>query len=102
MYPLYKGQMEAQQNHTYLNPKWPWYVVTGSAGCSEGLEWFDDVLIPPWSVVRSVSYGYGHLQVHNATHLYWDQMLDEANAGRDWVWVVRDQTRRGQPTTVQL
>ena len=98
MAPIHQGVMEVQQNHTFRNPQHPFYIVTGSAGCSEGLEWFDDVLIPPWSLVRSVSYGYGHLQVHNDTHMYWDQLLDEGQQGRDWLWVVRDKTRKGQST----
>jgi hypothetical protein len=96
--PVFRGQYEQQANHSYVDPHFPVHIVSGSAGCSEGLEWFDDVLIPPWSVVRSVSYGYGHLLVHNDTHAYWDQLLDEGAGGRDWVWISRNHTRRGQAT----
>ena len=90
--------MDVQQNHTHTNPRYPVHIVTGSAGCQEYLEWFDDVFIPAWSVVRSPTYGYGHLIVHNETHLYWDQLLDEGRGGRDWLWIERNVTRRGQPT----
>ena len=94
--PIYRGQFEPQPNHTYTNPRFPIHVVSGSAGCQEGLEYFDEYLFPAWSVVRSPTYGYGHLVVHNATHMYWEQVLDEGKGGLDWLWVERDQTRRGQ------
>ena len=98
IFPVWQGHIDVQQNHTHHNPRYPVHIVTGSAGCQEYLEWFDDVFVPAWSVVRSPTYGYGHLIVHNETHLYWDQLLDEGRGGRDWLWIERDATRRGQPT----
>ena len=97
-FPVHSGVMDAQQNHTHLNPLYPIHIVSGSAGCQEGLEWFDNVFVPAWSVIRSGTYGYGHLQVHNATHLYWDQLLDEGKQGRDTLWIMHDKTRRGMKT----
>ena len=44
----------------------------------------------PWSVVRSATYGYGHLVVHNRTHLQWDQLLDEGRGGTDQLWIIKD------------
>jgi hypothetical protein len=80
----------AQSNHTYINPKYPTHIVTGSAGCQEELEWFDPVNFAAWSVVRSPTYGYGHLIVHNQTHAYWDQLIDEGRQGRDTLWIIKD------------
>ena len=56
---MYRGVYEPQSNHSHSDPRLSIHIESGSAGCSEGLKWFDDVLIPPWSVVRSVSYGCG-------------------------------------------
>ena len=98
IFPVYAGRMDPQQNHTHRNPLYPVHIITGSAGCSEGLEWFDDVFVPSWSVVRSGTYGYGHLRVHNATHLYWEQLLDEGKQGLDTLWIVHDSSRRGIKT----
>ena len=101
-FPVYAGMWDPQQNHTHLNPKYPVHIVTGSAGCQEGLEWFDNVFVPAWSVIRSGTYGYGHLVVHNATHLYWDQLLDEGKQGRDTLWIVHSKSKRGQKTGASL
>ena len=99
MLPLWRGQFERQVlNHTYVNPTLPIHIVSGSAGCQEGLEWFDTVLFPEWSIVRSPTYGYGRLVVHNVTHMYWEQLLDEGKQGLDTLWVVRDKSRKGEPT----
>ena len=97
-FPIYRGQWETHSNHTYRDPKAVVHIVSGSAGCSEGLEYFDEYLFPAWSVMRSPTYGYGHLMVHNETHLYWEQLLDEGKGGKDWLWVTRNATRKGQPT----
>ena len=98
IFPVYNGIIDPQQNHTHVNPRYPVHIVSGSAGCQEYLEWFDNVNYPAWSVVRSGTYGYGHLTAHNATHLHWDQLLDEGYGGTDWLWIQRNATRRGQPT----
>ena len=128
IFPVWRGQIDPQQNHTHHSPRFPIHIVSGSAGCQEGLEWsallpthtgskarpaavrlpklmsafcpsalrFDNVNYPAWSVVRSGTYGYGHLIVYNSTALYWDQLLDEGNGGRDWLWILRNETRKGQ------
>lgn len=102
IFPVYNGKVDKQHNHTHVNPKYPVHIVSGSAGCQEGLEWFDDVFIPSWSVVRSGTYGYGHLIVHNATHLYWEQLLDEGKLGKDHLWIEHTKTRRGMKTGVAI
>jgi len=98
IFPVWRGMLDQQLNHTHHNPLYPIHIVTGSAGCQEYLEWFDDVNYPAWSCVRSPTYGYGHLQIHNSTHLYWEQLLDEGRQGLDTLWISRDQTRKGQTT----
>ena len=100
-YPIYRGQWEAQHaNHTYHNAQATVHIVSGSAGCQEGLEGFDEYLYPAWSVMRSGTYGYGHLLVRNATHLYWEQLLDEGKGGLDTLWMTRNVSRKGQPSNV--
>jgi hypothetical protein len=47
----------------------------------------------PWSVVRSSTYGYGHLTVYNSTHLYWEQLLDEGRGGKDPLWIIKKSKR---------
>lgn len=90
-FPVSFGQIDlAQQNHTYVNPKYPVHIITGSAGCSEELEWFDPVNFAAWSNVRSPTYGFGHLKIFNSTHLFWDQLIDEGRQGKDHLWIIKD------------
>jgi hypothetical protein len=49
----------------------------------------------PWSAFRSSSYGYGHLEVHNRTHLHWRQLLDEGRGGNDHLWIIREGSENG-------
>jgi hypothetical protein len=90
MFPVYNGQVDQQSNHTYVNPKFPVHIVTGAPGCQEYFDYYDDVFYGPWSAVRSSTYGYGHFIVHNKTHVYWDQLIDEGASPADTLWVVRD------------
>jgi len=89
-FPVYQGLIDVQANNTYTNPKYPAHIITGSAGCQENYDTFDYVFYGPWSVLRSSSWGYGHLKVYNSTHLYWDQALDEGRSGWDTLWVIKD------------
>jgi len=89
-FPVYKGEPDIQSNNTYINPKYPVHIITGSAGNEEDLGDFDDVLYGRWSAVRSSTYGYGHLIIYNNTHLYWEQLLDEGKGGKDILWIVKD------------
>jgi len=34
-------------------------------------------MLHPWSAVRSDDYGYTRMTVHNATHLYMEQVSDD-------------------------
>ena len=59
----------------------------GSAGCSEGLEYFGDTG-GPWSAFRSATYGYARMLVANSTHLHWEQLLDSTGEVLDEMWLV--------------
>merc|ERR1711865_1181222 len=64
------------------------HIVSGSAGCDENLDKFNGPL-GPWSAVRDMAYGYGHMNVMNATHLQWEQ-LNAANATvSDSIWIIK-------------
>jgi len=93
-FPVYQGVWEKQLNHTFINPESPTHIISGSAGCQEDYDYFDDVFYGPWSVLRSASYGYGHLRVYNSSHLYWDQLLSEGQAGLDYLWIIKDAALR--------
>ena len=38
---------------------------------------------------HSASYGFGHLIIHNTSHLYWEQLLNEGQGGKDTLWIVK-------------
>lgn len=42
-------------------------------GCREFHDFFDEEQ-PEWSAFRSLDYGYMRLRVHNASHLYTEQV----------------------------
>lgn len=90
--PVRNGVIDQQADlNRYVDPKYPTHIIAGAGGCREYFNYFDEVFYGPWSVVRSATYGYGHLTVHNATHLHWDQLLDEGRGGRDELWIVKTQ-----------
>jgi hypothetical protein len=93
LFPVFRDQIDFQDNHTYVNPKYPVHLVLGAAGNQEDLDYFDEVFWGRWSAARSASYGYGHLRVHNKSHLYFDQLLAEGDQGKDEFWIVKDNTR---------
>ncbi|XP_060531907.1 acid phosphatase type 7-like [Cylas formicarius] len=84
-YTVYNGSFE----QPYVNPKAPIHFTTGSAGCKEGRENFNDTR-PIWSAFISRDYGYTRLKIYNSTHLYWEQVSDD-KLGEiiDHVWVVK-------------
>eukprot|EP01116_Phalansterium_solitarium_P013019 TRINITY_DN2984_c1_g1_i1.p2 TRINITY_DN2984_c1_g1~~TRINITY_DN2984_c1_g1_i1.p2 ORF type:complete len:484 (+),score=175.47 TRINITY_DN2984_c1_g1_i1:107-1558(+) len=88
-FPVFRGQIDPQQNHTYINAKYPVYLVSGAAGCQEDLDYFDNVHYAPQSAFRSSTYGYAHLKMVNSTHLHWRQLLDEGNQGEDELWLIK-------------
>ena len=80
----------------YTNPLAPIHIVTGAAGCPEGIQSFGPPL-GPWSAVRVAEYGIGHLDVKNATHAYFEQINVPNKTGglgpvvlADAIWVIKD------------
>jgi hypothetical protein len=103
--PVFNGTFDAQPDaNVYVDPLYTTHIIAGSAGCREFFDYFDNVFYGPWSIYRSSTYGYGHLTIHNSTHLYWDQMLDEGREGqRDVMWIVKKAKRKifNQPTVTE-
>jgi hypothetical protein len=89
-YPVFQNKIDIyQMNHSYVNPYYPIHILTGAAGCPEDLDYYDEVFYGPWSVVRSSTYGYGHLTIVNETTLHWVQYLNEGD-GTDELWITKD------------
>eukprot|EP01104_Vermistella_antarctica_P006019 TRINITY_DN16758_c0_g1_i1.p1 TRINITY_DN16758_c0_g1~~TRINITY_DN16758_c0_g1_i1.p1 ORF type:complete len:479 (-),score=109.41 TRINITY_DN16758_c0_g1_i1:5-1441(-) len=93
LWPTYNYTV-TQEN--YIQPKAPIHIISGAAGCDEQLgACINPILGPrgPWSAFRAwfLAYGYGHLEVHNATHLYWEELLDLGGGVLDHIWIVQDQ-----------
>jgi hypothetical protein len=91
--PVSNGIIDRQADTgRYVDPQYTTHIVSGSAGCREQLDYYDTVMYGPWSVVRSSTYGFGLLTVHNATHLHWEQIIDESRGGNDHMWIVKVST----------
>lgn len=89
-FPVFQNKIDLyQMNHSFVNPLYPIHILTGAAGCPEDLDYYDDVFYGPWSVVRSSTYGYGHLTIFNETTLHWVQFLDEGD-NTDELWIIKD------------
>ncbi|CAG5125119.1 unnamed protein product [Candidula unifasciata] len=77
LWPIYNEQVRnGSYDQPYKNPGGIVHVITGSAGCSEGVEYF--VKDPPaWSAFRNSEYGYMRMKFLNRTHLYMEQVSDD-------------------------
>ena len=90
-WPVYNSTFVTYNNsNVYTNPIYTTHIVTGSAGCQEGHDFFIPLVHGEWSNFRSASFGYGHLEIHNNTHLYWDQLLNEGKWGTDYLWIIKE------------
>ncbi|XP_013069245.2 acid phosphatase type 7-like [Biomphalaria glabrata] len=91
LWPLYNMKvMNGSYDHPYTNPGGITHIITGSAGCSERLEYF--MKDPPeWSAVRVSDYGFLRMNVFNKTHILFEQVSDDQN-GRviDSFTLIRD------------
>ena len=85
-YPVYREQLV---NTNYRDNAAMWHLIVGASGCQGPMDTFDEGSVYPWSAARSDSYGYGVLNVYNATHMQWQQILDEDESVLDEVWVVK-------------
>lgn len=92
--------------HNYTNPGAPVHLVTGAAGCDEGYGYCIDPMGQDpgaWSAFRTWwpgTYGYGHLDVHNDTHLHWEQVLAVNGNAIDSFWLVQHRHGPFEPVTV--
>lgn len=93
---VFQGHVHAYERtfriHDYeLDECGPVYITVGDGGNRDGLDkkWADQ---PKWSAFREDSYGFGTLEVVNATHMAW-QWVRNQDAGRavaaDSVWIVK-------------
>lgn len=73
-----------------LNVCGPMYITVGDGGNRQGLDalWRKQ---PEWSIVREDSYGFGVLEVLNATHLRWQWLRNEdpATVAADVAWITK-------------
>lgn len=91
LWPIYNYQVyNGSYEYPYVNPKAPVHIVTGSAGCKEGRENFNDTR-PSWSSFISRDYGYTRLKAHNRTHLHLEQVSDDKlGAVIDSFWIIKN------------
>lgn len=54
-------------------------------GCNENLDRFESIHIPEWSAVRERRYGFGILNIVNATHLVYEQKDEKVLDGKQLV-----------------
>lgn len=89
-YPIYDYKvLNGSTDEPYVNPKAPVHIITGSAGCEEGHDFFTPKS-PEWSAYRSRDYGYSRLKVYNHTHLYMEQVSTTADKVIDEFWIIKD------------
>eukprot|EP01120_Amphizonella_sp_Union-15-10_P004892 TRINITY_DN1565_c0_g1_i1.p1 TRINITY_DN1565_c0_g1~~TRINITY_DN1565_c0_g1_i1.p1 ORF type:complete len:413 (+),score=52.36 TRINITY_DN1565_c0_g1_i1:61-1299(+) len=88
-YPFHKSHVDLQNNvNYYVNPLYMFTLVSGSAGNYEliGKKTAPSEVLATYSL----TYGFGHLQVFNATHLHWQWEqtgTDGAAVVLDDLWV---------------
>jgi len=111
MYPFYPNMTvrddgDVYASNIYTNPHYMLQIVSGAPGQRENID-HDNGLAPnQWVALSIFEYGYGHLKIHNETHLYWDWQQtaeavenirnDEANI-KDTLWVIQE--KHGMRTT---
>ncbi|BFZ07356.1 hypothetical protein BsWGS_10395 [Bradybaena similaris] len=77
LWPVYNMKVEnGSYDEPYTNPGGITHIITGSAGCSERVTYFEKNP-PEWSAFRSSDYGYTRMKFFNATHLYVEQVSDD-------------------------
>ena len=77
-----------------VNPRATWHIVTGDAGGPEEHESFQRPQ-PERTAFRTEAYGYSRMTVHNSTHIFWEQVETDTDAGVfgqviDSVWYVQE------------
>ncbi|XP_041376621.1 acid phosphatase type 7-like [Gigantopelta aegis] len=88
LWPVFDGRVMSED---YRNPPAPIHIISGAAGSREGndpMESADE----SWSAFRHSIFHdttYGHLVVHNHTHLFWDQVRSKDGHVFDQIWIVQ-------------
>ncbi|KAK2173036.1 hypothetical protein NP493_909g00016 [Ridgeia piscesae] len=84
-----------KSKNPYDNPGAPVNIVTGSAGCHEGVDPFEPVGFP-WTAYHSDDYGYTRMTIKNTTHLFLEQVSDDQKGKViDTMTLVRDKHYAG-------
>jgi len=83
-------------NHWITDPQATIYIVSGAAGCTEGLSnkksdsWQPHSEEWSWYGHRyGEDFGYGMIYVFNETHLHWEFKKSGDNRVEDDFWIVR-------------
>ncbi|EDQ88216.1 uncharacterized protein MONBRDRAFT_26397 [Monosiga brevicollis MX1] len=80
----------------YINPKAAVHLVSGAAGCNEANGACLNPILTgrlPWSAFRSSAqgtYSFGHLNIHNSTHAYFDSYVVEEERVEDFIWIIQE------------
>ncbi|CAG0921665.1 unnamed protein product [Notodromas monacha] len=84
---VYNGTTDPKD--PYHNPQATVHVTSGSAGCRERTDLFENP--EPWSAFRNSDYGYARLSPVNKTHLLWEQISDDQDGKViDSIWIKKD------------
>ncbi|CAD5230997.1 unnamed protein product [Bursaphelenchus okinawaensis] len=88
LWPVYDRRVYNGTTEPYVDPPAPVHIISGSAGCKENTDTF--INDPPvWSAFRSTNYGFSLMQVHNDTHLHWQQIRAHDRGIEDDVWIIK-------------
>mmetsp|Transcript_26704 Transcript_26704/g.52625 ORF Transcript_26704/g.52625 Transcript_26704/m.52625 type:complete len:481 (-) Transcript_26704:144-1586(-) len=90
-WPVFDGKVMNGTDGAYVNPPATTHIVTGAAGCREGIDKYKGPR-GPWSAKRISSFGYGRLRLENQTHIHWEQVEDVDEAIVDEFWLIKDDT----------
>ncbi|XP_064480841.1 acid phosphatase type 7-like [Ornithodoros turicata] len=91
LWPTYNNKVyNGSYEQPYVNPRATVHVVTGAAGCDEGLSPFMEIP-QAWSAKRILDYGYMSMTLLNGTHVALEQ-ISTSNPGQvvDAVTLVKD------------
>lgn len=89
-FPVYDGKVyNGSVEKPYVNPKAPIHMLSGAAGCYEGLYYFNDTK-PDYAAFQSSDFGYSRVKVFNASHLRLEQLSIRQGKVIDSFWLVKD------------
>ncbi|VDD91279.1 unnamed protein product, partial [Enterobius vermicularis] len=88
LWPVYNRTVFNGTRSPYFNPPAPVHIVTGSAGCQENTDPFQEHS-PPWSAFRSSNYGFTTMQIFNDSHIYFEQIAASKEKPEDSFWLIK-------------